>query len=356
MQSARRKLPAFSAALCAAVAALCLLAVSAQAATYPPGGGAFNGGLEGWTTPVKPACNIPLMGLCTTTAGYDGENGNPAGSLAANTTILLNLGGVFKSTAVFQSPNFTASEGGAATLHVDRELASGNLLDLAPKADYVVTLIDRSTGIGSEAITDSVAGVNAAFTGKDGAATLVAGHSYAISIDAETSSSVANVGLLGSTSLRFDNVSLTVGTSGGGGGGGGNNGGNGGNGNGGGGGGAGNGANGLSDSRLLSLLQSSSGGTAVLKGNRLFVKRPCPAKIGRSCHLSIQGLLKKNKPATTKRTSKVAKGKTKQLVLKVKPKAKAKLATSKRLLFKETVKAGQAKATVYKRLKLIRRR
>jgi hypothetical protein len=351
MQSARRKLPALSAACCAAVAALCLLAGSTQAATYPSGGGAFNGGLEGWTMPVKPACNIPLMGLCTTTAGYDDENGNPAGSLAANTTILLNLGGVFKATAAFQSPNFTASEGGAATLHVDRELASGNLLDLTPKADYVVTLIDRSSGVSSEAIADSVAGANAAFTGKDGAATLVAGHVYAISIDAETSSSVANVGLLGSTSLRFDNVSLTVGSSGGNdGNGGGGNGGDGGNG-----GGAGNGVSGLSSSRLLSLLQSSSGGTAVLKGKRLFVKTPCPAKVGSSCRVSIQGLLKKHKPATTKRTSKVAKGKAKQLVLKVKPKARAKLANNKRLLFKETVKAGQAKATVYKRLKLIRR-
>ncbi len=353
MQSARKNLPALLAACCAAGAALCLLAGSAQAATYPDGGGAFNGGLEGWTVPAKPTCNIPLMGLCTTTAGYDEEGGNPSGSLAAKTTILVNLGGLFKATAVFQSPNFTASEGGAATLHVDRELASGNLIDLAPQATYVVTLIDRSTGVSSEAITDTVAGANAGFTGKDGAATVVAGHVYAISIDAETSSTVANVGLLGSTALRFDNVSLTVGTSGGGGGSGS---GNGGGGSGGNGGGAGNGADGLSNSQLLSLLKADTGGTAVLKGNRLFVKGACPTKVGRTCSLSLQGLLKKRKPATNKRTSKVAKGKAKTLVLKVKPKARAKLAKSKRLLFKETVKAGSAKATVYKRLKLIRRR
>ncbi len=343
MQSARRKMPALSAACCAA---LCLLAGSAQAATYPAGGGAFNDGPEGWTTPVKPTCSIPLSGVCTTTAGYDGEGGNPPGSVAAKTTILVNLGGLFKATAAFQSPNFTASEGGAATLHVDRQLTSDNLLDLAPQATYVVTLIDRSTGVSSEAVTDSIA-ASPAFAGKDGAATLVAGHTYAIAIDAEMSSSVANLGLLGSATLRFDNVSLTVGSSGGGGG----SGGNGGNG-----GGAGNGANGLSDSRLLSLLQANGGGTAILKGNRLFVKRPCPAKIGSSCRLSIQGLLAKRKPATTRRTSKVAKGKAKTLVLKVKPKARAKLVKSKRLLFKETVKAGEAKATVYKRLKLIRRR
>jgi len=346
MQSARRKLAAASAVWCAAVAALCLLAGPAQAATYPAGGSAFDGGPEGWTTPVKPTCNIPLMGVCTTTSGYDDEGGNPAGSLAAKTTILVNLGGLFKATAVFQSPNFTVGEGGAATLHVDRELASGNLLDLAPQSSYVVTLIDRGTGVGSEAIVDSVAGGAGAFTGKDGAATVLAGHTYAISIDAETTSSVANVGLLGSTSLRFDNVSLTVGASGGVGGGGGNGGGRGG--------GAGGGA--LSDSLLLSLLKSSGGGTAVLKGRRLFVKGGCPAGVGRTCRLSLQGLLTRKKAATTRRTSKVAKGRAKTLVLKVKPKARKKLAKSSRLLFRETVHAGSAKATLYKRLKLIRRR
>ena len=343
MQFARRNLRKLSAVCCAAIVASCLVAGSAQAASYPPGGGAFNGGLEGWTTPEAPTCNDPVV--CTATAGYDGENGNPAGSLAANTTILLNLGGVFKSTAAFQSPNFTASEGGAATLHVDRQLASPNPLDLTPKATYVVTLIDRTSGASSEVLTDSVEGVTPAFMGKDGAATLVAGHAYAISIAAETTSSVANIGVQGSTSLRFDNVSLTVGTSGGGGGAGGGNGGSG-----------GSGSGGLSSSQLLSLLRSSSGGTAVLKGKRLFVKTPCSAKIGRSCRVSIQGLLTKHKPATTKRTSKIAKGKAKQLVLKVKPKAQAKLAKSNRLLFKETVKAGKAKATVYKRFKLIKRR
>lgn len=348
MRSARRHISALSAAVCVAALATCLVAGSAQAATYPAGGGAFNGGLEGWTMPTKAACNIPLGGLCTATAGYDGENGNPPGSLVANTTILLNLGGVFKSTATFQLPDFTANEGGAATLHVDRQLASENLLDLAPKADYVVSLIDRTSGVSSEVLTDSLAA--GGFTGKDGAATLTAGHAYAILIDAETSSSLANVGLLGSTALRFDNVSLTVGSSGGAGG----NNGKGGGGAGGNGGAGGSGFGGLSDSQLLSLLRADVGGTAVLKGNRLFVKRSCPAKIGSACRVSLQGLLKKKSPATTRRVSKVAKGKAKTLVLKVKPKARAKLAQRSRLLFKQTVKAGKAKATVYKRLKLIR--
>jgi hypothetical protein len=37
----------------------------------------------------------------------------------------------------------------------------------------------------------------------------------------------------------------------------------------------------------------------------------------------------------------------------VRPKARGKVKKAKTLLFKETVRAGKAKATVYKRLKLI---
>lgn len=314
--------------------AVLILAGQARAAVYPSGGNTFSGSAEGWKTAQPPACNIDLGGLCSATAGYDGANGNPAGSLAATTTVIVNFGGLFKSTAVFESPNFTATEGGPATLSLDRQLASGSLLDLTPKLDYTVTLIDRTGGGSTDVITDSVSGAVETFASKQGATKLVAGHTYALLIDSETSSSVANAGLLGSASARFDNVSVTVGSSGGGGGGG-----------------------GLSDSQLTSLMQNSLIGPAVLKkGKRIFVKAKCPAKVGRACKITVQGLLRKGKPATTKRTAKIAKGKTKQLVLRVKPKLKGKVAKKNRMLFKQTVKAGPAKATVYKNLKLIKRR
>jgi len=307
----------------------------ARAAVYPSGGSTFSGSAEGWKTAQPPACNIDLAGLCTATAGYDGANGNPAGSLAATTSVVVNLGGLFKSTAVFESPNFTATEGGPATLSVDRQLASGSLLDLTPKLDYTVTLVDRTGGDSTNVITDSVSGAAETFASKEAATKLIAGHTYALLIDSETSSSVANVGLLGSASARFDNVSVTVGSGAGGGGGGGS----------------------LTNSQLTTLMQNSLIGPAVLKkGKRIFVKAKCPAKVGRACTVTVQGLLKKGKPATSKRTAKIAKGKTKQLVLRVKPKLKGKVAKKNRLLFKQTVKAGPAKATVYKNLKLIRRR
>jgi hypothetical protein len=338
-----------------AVAGLLLLfgAGEARASVDPAGGSSFSGGAEGWQ--VKSAsCNVPI--LCTASGGYDGAGGNPPGSLAANTNIAVNLASLFKSTVTLQSPDFKVADSGPSTVQMDRQFApSTSLVDLAPQLTYTVALNDKTAGTESQPITETISGASG-FLGKAGVASVTAGHTYAISITAETSSSTAGTGLLaGNTSARFDNVSLTEGAPGGGNGNG--NGGGDGNGKGGNGGTGGNGAGGLSDAQLLALLQSNhdAAGAAVVKGKRVFVKAKCPARIGRSCRISLQGLVSKKKNATGRRTSKVGKGKSKTLVLKVKPKAAMKLATSSRLLFRVTVHAGSAKATVYKRLKLIRR-
>jgi hypothetical protein len=336
-----------------AVAALLLLfgAGPARAANvYPAGGSGFTGGSEGWQ--VKSAdCNVPI--LCTASGGYDGADGSPPGSLAANTSIALNLASLFKSTVTLQSPDFKVTGSGPSTVQLDRQFAPASLVDLAPQLSYTVALEDKTAGTESQPIAETV-GAASGFVGKAGVAPVTAGHTYAISITAETGSSVVGTGLLaGNTSARFDNVSLTEGVLGDGGGGGG---GNGKGGQGGNGGPGASGSGGLSDSRLLALLQSNQPAeTAVVKGKRVFVKAKCPARVGRSCRISLQGLFSKKKNATGRRVSKVARGKSKTLLLKAKPKAAMKLATSSRLLFRVTVHAGSAKATVYKRLKLIRR-
>lgn len=336
MRSTRGRL---AASCCAVVAAACLVAgPAAQAATdtYPAGGGTFTGGPQGWQV-TDASCNVPV--LCTASGGYDGSNGNPPGSIAANTTIALNLLTLFKSTVTLQSPDFMVSSNGDATLHLDRQFVAGSVIDLAPELTYDVTLLDRTADDKSEPLTETLAN-EPDFVGKDRAVTVKQGHTYAIVITAQTSSTVAGTGLLsGTTSARFDNVSVTVQTASGGGGKG--NGGAGGN---------------LTDSRLASLIQGGGLiGPAVLKGNKVSVKVRCPKQVGRTCKIALTGMLTKRKPATTTRKVTVRKGKVKRVVLKVRPKAKAKVAKSKRLLFKERVRAGTAKATVYKRLKLIRR-
>jgi hypothetical protein len=327
----------FVPAICAsALVAACLAAAPAQAATnvYPAKGGTFTGGPQGWVTTAA-SCNLGV--LCTAEGGYDGADGNPPGSYAANTTITLNAVGLFKSTITVQSPDFTVAEAGDATLHLDRQFASGSLVDLAPEVTYTVTLIDRTSGKKTEAMEEKVTAASP-FIGKDAAVSVKAGDTYAISITALTASTVAGTGLIGgTTSIRFDNVALSVQGTGSGG--------------------AGGAGGGVNSQQLQSLISGNGSliGPAVLKGNKLTVKVRCPAKVGRTCKIALQGLLKKHKPATAVRRAKIRKGKTKRVVLKVKPKALAKVKASKKLLFKETVRAGKAHATIYKRLKLIHR-
>ncbi|HSS31865.1 MAG TPA: hypothetical protein VLL27_01120 [Solirubrobacterales bacterium] len=326
-------------AICAAaLAAACLATGSAQAATnvYPAKAGTFTGGPQGWLT-TEASCNLAV--LCTAEGAYDGADGNPPGSYAANTTIALNAVGLFKSTITVQSPDFTVAEAGDATLHLDRQFVSGSLVDLAPEVTYTVTLIDRTSGKNTAALEEKITAASP-FTGKDAAVSVKAGDTYAISITAVTASTVAGTGLIGgTTSIRFDNVALSVQTTGAGGAGG-----------------AGNGG-GVSSQLLQSLISGNGSliGPAILKGSKLLVKVRCPAKIGRTCKVALQGLLAKRKPATAVRRAKVRNGKTKWLVLKVKPKALAKVKARKKLLFKETVRVGKAHATVYKRLKLVHR-
>ena len=317
-----------------AAALIALGAGQARAAVYPAGGSSFTGGAEGWQASAA-SCNVPL--LCTAEGGYDAADGNPAGSLTAKTSITVNLASLFKATVTELSPEFKAINGGPATLHLDRQFAPADLIGLEPEVTYTAKLIDKTAGTESTPIVENVKAA-APWSGVDAATSLKEGHRYVISVTTETASTVVGTGLLtGASNARIDNVQLFDRLSGAG---------------------AGGGVLGtgsLTNAQLTALSRSSLIGPALLKGKRLFVKAKCPAKAGVRCRISVQGLLSKRKPATSTRTARVGKGKVKRFVLQVKPKARAKLATRKLLLFKETVRAGTAKATVYKRLMLVKR-
>jgi hypothetical protein len=342
-------------------AALLALAVGqASAANYPGGGSTFTGSAEGWSFTAK--CNVPPP-LCAASGSYDDTAGDPSGSLADKVEMLVGLGSGITGEAVETSPTFTAGESGAATLGLQREFEISELVSLTSKVEYTANLVDKTNGSRQKAFGETVEGASG-FTAKQGPVALVAGHSYAIEIDATTASSLLNVGLFGHTTFRVDNVSLSSSGNGGNSGTGGDNGANGSNGGDGGNGGEGTGggsggkgsAGGVSSARLESLIKSSSlFGPAVLKGNRLTVKAKCPAKVGATCTLSVQGLLNRHKAATAGRRARVKKGKTKSFALMVKPAARKVVRKRSKLLFKETVRVGKAKATVYKTLKLVRK-
>jgi hypothetical protein len=326
--------------------ALLLLALgagSARAATY--GSSSFSGGLEGWQA-TQHECKVlgavEVEVLCKNESGLDAGTGNPAGSLAAKAKVLVNVGGTLKADTTWESPAFTVGDGGQGAVNLDRAFDSGGLVELKPNLAYTATLVDKASGQRQGAITETL-GATTPFGSKSGSVTLASGHRYAVLIESELSATLAGASL-GSMTANFDNVSVTgPGETPGGGGNGGN------------GAAGGNGAGGLSDARLESLIKSSLTGSAAVTRGKVLVKARCPVKVRAACKVKLQGLLKKGKPATAPRTLKIAKGKSKLVALKVKPKLKGAVAKRRKLLFEETVRAAKAKATVYKTLKLIRR-
>jgi hypothetical protein len=348
-----------TARLAAATAILVLFAVpaGARAATYPPGGGTFTGGAEGWSA-AEAKCELlgttELGALCKGEGTYDASQGHPAGSLAARTTATVNAAGLFKSTVLLQSPEFTVSQGGPGTLSFERQFEAATLASVGPKANYQVTLVDRTSGAEAAVSNGTLGTESSDFSRQAGTVTVTSGDAYVIRITVGIESTVKAALVGASGAVHFDNVSLTAGPAGGGSGNGGaGNGAGGGNGNAGGEGRSS--AGGLSAAQMQSLIAASLGGSATMKGNRITVRAKCPKKLGAACRTTVQGMLKKGKPATAPRTAKIAKGKARRLVLKVKPRAKAKLMKRKRLLFKVTTKVGKSKATAYKTLKLVHR-
>ncbi|MBS1892636.1 MAG: hypothetical protein JST59_15170 [Actinobacteria bacterium] len=347
---------------CVSGAALLIPVVGqASAATYPGGGSTFTGSAEGWkvaTSPEKSCKALTLLEIACENGGeYDGTTGAPAGSYEVKTKVTLNLLGLFQSDLSAESPTFTAVGSGSGSLALARAFSPGTLLNVVPQFTYTANLVDKTDNTKQKAVSETLEG-EAPFAVKSGAVSLTAGHTYAVQIETTTTSTVA-LALLGEAIAHFDNVSVVgpdapsnPGSNDGG------NGGSGGNGGAGeeGVGGKKTGAGGVSSDQLESLIRSSSLiSPATLTGNRLSVKAKCPAKVGATCTISLQGMLTRKKAATGGRKAKVKVAKTKSFALTVKPAAREALKSKGKLLFKETVKAGKAKATVYKSIKLVRK-
>jgi hypothetical protein len=344
------------------VAAVFLLALptAAGAATskYPAAAAArgFGGGTAGWTSASgnDGICLPPL--LCASVTNSFQESGGADGG----GFIRSSYRGVAGATAVggtatgtWESPPFTydgvgGEEATTVSFAFDRRASVDQLLAVAGNsAEYTVRLIDLSEG--GEALTlipaTTLAGANS-WTGVSRGSidpdNLTAGHDYRIQIASRYTSGTT---VLVTGSADYDNVVLTAsdGTSG--------------NGKGGKGKGKGSGSGALSEQRLEDLLRQAAPGTAVLgdKGKRLFVRVKCPRKVGHACRTTAQGLLRKRRPATAKRTVRLRSGKSKLVVLRVKPKAQKQVAKRKRLLVRQKVRAGKVTATIVKSRRLIRR-
>jgi hypothetical protein len=361
MPSSPSRRIALATAATLAITALAFAAVAdAAISKYPPAAASrgFGGSAAGWTssTGSEGICLPPL--LCANVENtYQGAGGADGGGFirSAYTGVagVSAVGGT--TTGVWESPGFTyagaaGGEAAAVNLSLDRRASVDQLLAVAGNsAEYTVRLIDVSEG--GEALTliapTTLAGANS-WTGVSRGSidpeSLTPGDEYRIQI---TSSYTTGTSVLVTGNADYDNVMLSasdgVGR-------GGKKGKGKGQGNGG-----GNGTGAFNSQRLEELLRQATPGTAVLRGKRLFVRVKCPRKIGHACRTTAQGLLRKRRPATLKRTVRLRSGKSKLLVLRVKPKARKQIAKRKRLLVRQKVRAGKVTATVTKSRRLIRR-
>lgn len=353
--------------LAACLAFLCLaVPATAGAATskYPPDPAArgFGDGLAGWTssTGFDGNCAAPLLCPSATNSFQASGGADGGGYIRSAYQGVAGVTAVAGTTsAVFASPPFTYRGAGgetadAVTLAMDRRASVDELLAVEGNAaTYSVRLVDLDSG--GEAIPliepTTLAGASswrAVPVASVDPERLARGHDYRLLI---TSAYTTGTGVLVSGNADYDNVVLTARDAGAGAAGGkaGRAGGRDG----------ADGAGGIDGERLAELVLAASPGTAVLAGegakSRLLVRVRCPRKAGRACRIATQGLLRKRRPATARRTIKLRAGKAKLVALKVKPKARRQLAKRKRLLVRHEVRAGRATALVYKKRKLVRR-
>ena len=320
----------------------------------------FSGSAAGWTSSSSSdgLCLPPLLCATVTNSFQETGGADGGGYIRSAYTGVIGVSAVGGTTrGVWESPAFTYTgvAGGEATainLSLDRRASVDQLLAVAGNAaEYTVRLIDISEG--GEALTliapTTLAGANA-WTGVSRGSidpeSLTPGDEYRIQI---TSSYTTGTSVLVTGNADYDNVVLSASDGVG-------RGGKKGNGKGKGNGG-GNGTGAFGSQRLEELLRQTTPGTAVLgsKGKRLLVRVKCPRKIGHACRTTAQGLLRKHRPATLKRTVRLRSGKSKLLALRVKPKARKQVAKRKRLLVSQKVHAGKVTATVTKSRRLIRR-
>lgn len=319
----------------------------------------FSGSAAGWTSSSSSdgLCLPPLLCATVTNSFQETGGADGGGFIRSAYTGVVGVSAVGGTTrGVWESPAFTyaGAAGGEATavsLSLDRRASVDQLLAVAGNsAEYTARLIDVTQG--DEALTliapTTLAGANSwigVSRGSIDPESLTPGDEYRVQI---TSSYTTGTSVLVTGNADYDNVVLSASDGIG-------RGGKKGNGKG-----KGNGGNstGAFDSqRLEELLRQANPGTAVLggKGKKLFVRVKCPRKIGHACQTTAQGLLRKHRPATLKRTVRLRSGKSKLLVLRVKPKARAQVAKRKRLLVRQKVHAGKVTATVTKSRRLIRR-
>jgi hypothetical protein len=96
--------------------------------------------------------------------------------------------------------------------------------------------------------------------------------------------------------------------------------------------------------------------SAGLSGRHVFVRVRCPKRVGSTCRITAQGRIRKRVRVTQRRTVRVARGRSRLVALRVKPRFRERLAKRKRLLVVQEVRVGEVTTTYARSRVLIRQR
>jgi len=200
-------------------AALVAAAGVASAVIEPGGGSTFDSSTEGWTSELtfcQPNQGAPGE-ACSATNAHDVGAGNPAGSLRSS--LSLDIGFVlFDSDFVWRSPSFRlpgdpGAEVRGAEFGYDRRFDAGGLINLDPGAEVEVVVVDETAGTRTELIEEELDSDDDEFERQTRTAetgTLTREHIHHIELVASIDTTSTAGGVSGTSSVRFDNVSIDI--------------------------------------------------------------------------------------------------------------------------------------------------
>ena len=332
-----------------AFALLSFAPVAAHADTYTPDAASqdFAGSAAGWTeTSASSGTCLPALLCPTVTNDWTGGGADGNGYIRTQFgTTVATLNGT--STGAWDSPAFTYKGNGGnvpATATFDMNMRSdvADLLSTSQLNDssYRVDLVDVASGAQVSVVPPTLLSANTSWTAIQTAsinpALLALGRSYKIRISTSYHSAGA---ITAAGEIGYDNVRLkTAGTAA--------NGGSGSNG--------GSGITSISQLRDLTM-STILPGSAKLVGNKLKLKLRCPAVASpKACKIQVQGLAKGkfSKAATARKIVTIKPGKTRTVKIRVKAKYLATYQVAKKVWVKSTVRVGNVRVTVRKRVKL----
>lgn len=321
---------------------------------YHPNAGAreFASSAAGWTgSSSSGGLCVPVLLCPAVTNSYQGSGGASGGGDGYLRTRLASLlGAASDSSGIWTSPAFTYRGAGgekpdSLTLTLKHRAKVDTLLGVAGNsADYSVQVLEGASGdaraavpVNRESLVDGSKWVGSSPV-RVNPDNLTLGGTYRIRI---ISRFVSGVSVIPGATADYDNVLLravhVTPPS---------NGQNGQNGH--------DAGSGLSIQEVRAIIEKGLPGSAVVSGNRIFIRLRCPSRVKGRCRYGVVGLARRGGARVTlPRFARIDGSKTKRLGLSIRPGARSTIMGKKRQLFRIRVRALGRTTTYFKQLRLV---